>query len=335
MKILHLSTSKEFRGGERQLLWIHNGLISKGISSSLLCSKKCDELTNIENSFPIDITVTSLLKNIIQLKPTIIHAHDSKALTLVSLLSLFYKPYKIIYSKKTIFPISSNFLSSLKYSRIDTLIGVSQSAIDVVRDRFSNSNCVKIVDGIDVIPSLDRDTARAELSISENEKVFASVGYFSGEKNIGLLIKVAERINTIGNYKLLIIGSIDTNAKEILKNNDSVLLTGVINNPAKYYSAFDCYLSTSTREGLGSALLDAVVRDIPTIALNSGGSQEIFDKDDNAHCSSEEGFLQAIQNFINGTFDFESVKIRGEKARDKFSVEKMVNSHIDIYQSVG
>ena len=47
-------------------------------------------------------------------------------------------------------------------------------------------------------------------------------------------------------------------------------------NAVSFYNAFDLYISTSTREGLGSALIDAVVRDIPAVATDAGGTRDIF-----------------------------------------------------------
>jgi hypothetical protein len=50
-KIVHLSTEMQFRGGERQIVWLHEGILKKQINSLLLCKKGSDlEKMQIKNT---------------------------------------------------------------------------------------------------------------------------------------------------------------------------------------------------------------------------------------------------------------------------------------------
>jgi glycosyltransferase involved in cell wall biosynthesis len=111
------------------------------------------------------------------------------------------------------------------------------------------------------------------------------------------------------------------------------VLAGTIPKASDLYSAFDYYLSTSTKEGLGSALLDAVTRGITAVALDSGGSRDIFEEGDSNHCVTERLFLERVEYYLKGGVD--NLKdIRRDSVRERFSVEQLVKNHIEVYKKV-
>ena len=88
-KILHFSTEMQFRGGERQIVWLHEGMIQRQISSYLLCRKgSALEKMNIKNILIHNVRSIFNLISFIQfihrciiIDPYIIHCHDSRAFT--------------------------------------------------------------------------------------------------------------------------------------------------------------------------------------------------------------------------------------------------------------
>jgi len=89
MKILHIDLGKEWRGGQRQTLFLHEGLIQSGIKSAVvcnergeLCKKEIDGLIPVSFKGEADLSFLGELKSIIrQLEPDIIHTHDAHSLT--------------------------------------------------------------------------------------------------------------------------------------------------------------------------------------------------------------------------------------------------------------
>ena len=89
VRILHIDTGLEWRGGQRQALTLHKGLLTHNIASLFVCNhageayKLCNK--NNEESFSgftFDSEFSPRTNNKIKIiveefKPTIIHCHDS------------------------------------------------------------------------------------------------------------------------------------------------------------------------------------------------------------------------------------------------------------------
>ncbi len=338
MKILHISTEPSIRGGERQLLRIHEGVLAAGEESVILCPRNNPLLDITLSVLPYRKSFFAPLAILLALskeKPQIIHCHDSKALTYIALIKPLLKQ-KVIFSRKTVYAMKKTQSARKKFSILSKIVTISQASSEAVRELYPDLPIEIIHDGVSISNELSRSESRKELGISESDTIFASVGYFTTEKNIDLLIKCADLFKAKGRTaKLLLIGDIPNSEKlNAIEAHPNIIWPGIVPNAEQYYRAFDHYLSTSTQEGLGSALLDAVIRDIPCIALNSGGSQEFLGSDDPDHCNDTNQFTARVTAHLNGEFDREVIGNRGESTRRAFSVEQLQRNHLALYSDM-
>lgn len=340
MKILHFSTQRGFRGGERQLLRIHEGVLAAGEESVLLCDNTNKELLRAEHTISAKMSGLNALRLLLKMrailkdiKPDIIHCHDSRSLSIMSMQINLKIP--LVFSRKTVYPIKTTRSSRLKYSSLSALVAVSNASSEAIRS-FLPKLPVKIIpDGVSVQLGDARSDVRKNFGIKDDQFLFASVGYFTGEKNLPLLLKCADILeNDFPQSKLLLVGSVVDSVKELVQNHPAIINPGPVENAEKLYAGFDCYLSTSTEEGLGSALLDAVVRDIPVLALDSGGSRDIFAVDDPDHCFTESAYLERFRELASGVDLKENVKERGEEARRRFSIANLQEKHLELYKGL-
>jgi glycosyltransferase involved in cell wall biosynthesis len=179
---------------------------------------------------------------------------------------------------------------------------------------------------------------REFFGIPEDDFVIGTVAYFTREKNFPLVLKLAKSLHGLKqNISVLCIGDLNARDKKKADTIENLITPGIIQTPVDYYNTFNMYVSTSTREGLGSALLDAVVRDIPSIALDSGGSRDIFPKE----CpylidiDNQDIFVESVHDAIKNyhvIVDF--AKALGIQAREKFSVSNLVQKHIELYNAI-
>ncbi len=114
-----------------------------------------------------------------------------------------------------------------------------------------------------------RKELRAKLNISDNDILIGNVGKLNELKNQVFLLELLKRLNK--SYKLIIVGGgpKENELKEKvdeLSLTDSVIFTGMVNDAAKYYQAFDIFLFPSIYEGFGLALLEAEASGLPCIA---------------------------------------------------------------------
>ena len=124
MKILHISSEKGWRGGERQILLLIKALECRGISSTLMCKKNSElEKLCIKSNIPhfvapfqnsFDIQTSLLIKQIAQNgKFDILHLHTPKAHTTSVIAALLGLNIPMVLTKRTSFKIKKNFLTIL------------------------------------------------------------------------------------------------------------------------------------------------------------------------------------------------------------------------------
>jgi glycosyltransferase involved in cell wall biosynthesis len=134
IKIAHITTATSFRGGERQLLWLHEELLKKNVSSFLLYRKKsCFAGKQIPSSCAHGITnyinVSGFIISffiILRINPDILHCHDSISFTFGSIANIFLKK-KIIMTRRTIFPIRRTLFNRWKYKRCNKIVAISNA----------------------------------------------------------------------------------------------------------------------------------------------------------------------------------------------------------------
>lgn len=337
MQILHLSTQPAFRGGERQVAYLHEGLKTAGFDSRLVFNKACREFLSFDDSWGcaagLQLSAFAFV-NARTLENGILHAHDSRAFTLAMGISLLTGT-PVVFSRKLASRIRHSAFNAWKYSRAARIVAISEAVAAEVTSAVKSANVEIIHDGVRCNPGLIRSDARSRLGLSDEAVVVGSVGYFTSEKNMPLLLELAKALDDEPRIVFVCIGWVDANARSAAPSN--IVFAGIIPEASEYYSAFDCYVSTSIREGLGSALLDAVVRGIPVAALDAGGTRDIFPENDASLIpQGDTDRLIARVKQIVGSIDAEQAHAAELKkyVEKRFSVEAMVSSHVRLYESI-
>jgi len=173
--IIHLSTPKNWRGGEQQIAYLtteldKNNTTNKTIKQTVLTPlnsslfdfikayQKQNQLTTLEveelkgnSKFGQAKFLASFCRNN---KVDIVHLHDSHAHTIAILSTvLFQNKAKFVLSRRVIFPIKNNFLSKYKYNHlsIEKILCVSDKVKEVaalsIKDK---SKLITIHSGIDL-----------------------------------------------------------------------------------------------------------------------------------------------------------------------------------------
>lgn len=346
-KIVHITTGLRFRGGERQVLWLHLGLLKNGATSILLHRKiSCFSKKDIPHAFSYNfvtyIDLIGYLKLFFQLKtvnPDIIHCHDSISFSFISLFNVILQK-KVIYTRRAIFPIRKSIFNKWKFKHCDLVIAISQAVAKRCRLFVKKEKKVSIIpDGVKIdVRCPSKEESRKIFQISTKDFVIGTVAYFTSEKNIPLVFKLADSLITeFPGVIILCIGKLTSNAQNSANKYSNITTPGVIDKVEQYYNAFDLYISTSLKEGLGSALLDAVVRDIPSIAIDSGGVQDIFPEDCpylvSAH--DQDSFINIIKDTIGNYQPIKKfAKSVGTGARERFNIDNVVKKHIEEYTRI-
>jgi glycosyltransferase involved in cell wall biosynthesis len=360
MKILHVSTPLTWRGGEQQLAYLLEELKEKGIEQVVLCADgSAVERFCINHNIPnytfnrktLRFVPASMINSIcLNENISLIHAHDAHGHTAAVIsASLFGNVTPLIVSRRTIFPIGTNFFSKFKYnhSSVSRIICVSEKIKEQVSQSINDkSKIVTVYSGIDL--SRFKDNHEESFQISELgsnllHPFIGNIAAISEEKDYFTFVNTAEAYYKTGKQGTFFIigdGPYRTQIERYIEEKglkDKIVFTGFRNNIAKIIKQLDCLLFTSHTEGLGTSILDAMASFIPVVATRTGGIPEIV-------LDGHTGLLAPVKNAdaladclnkITGDSSFKRLLTQNAHAHvSNFTKQKMAMQTYDIYQQV-
>lgn len=279
-----------------------------------------------------------ILKKCRELSPALIHCHDSHSLAVGSRIGAILG-VPIVMTRRVLFPIRHNLFNMRKYSRCSHVVAVSEAVARECRALADDLPVSVIHSGVKLeCEDYDRLQSRRMLGVGENCFAIGTVCHFTGEKNFDLVLTLAQRLSRDGNdVKVVCVGPMGKRDTQRAKKCGNLIAAGHLSGAARYYRAFDAYVSAAVSEGLGTALVDAVVRDIPSVALDSGGARDIFPEGSPFLVDSgdTEAFLQAVERLVHEPEECRKSACQiGILARKEFDVSKMTRRNLAIYEKV-
>lgn len=326
---------KAFRGGQRQAIELHNGLLNHGISSHFLCLES-GELSqkSLENKILCQynpITFPFKLKHIVEnVKPDIVHFHEAKSLNGIYLIN---KKIKTLETRRVLFPISAVSIY-FKYRMCDIHVAVSETVADYLRKYFKD---VYVIESFLNTESLDK-------IIEDNplKKIFPInllyVGALSKEKSVDNIIYAIKENKYVDKIGLHIVGkgSELENLKSLAKKLElsNIIFYGEMNNTQDFYRNCDIFVNPSISEGSSGVLKEAlyfnlpsIVRDIPANRYINKFFPEIrfFDSTPSKDLSKE--LTNIIEEGLNKLDTSERVK-------QLYSRESYIKKYLSLYEEI-
>ena len=155
-----------------------------------------------------------------------------------------------------------------------------------------------------------REDLKQILNIKPSDFVFTFVGRVVKDKGINELISSFKKINNQNkNVKLILVGQLEQNLDPILpetgkfiENEKSVISVGYQEDIRHYLAITDVFVFPSYREGFPNVVLQAGAMDLPIIATNISGSNEIIEHKENGiliNKKDEDSLYKAMKQMIN------------------------------------
>ncbi|HVN71511.1 MAG TPA: glycosyltransferase family 4 protein [Desulfomonilia bacterium] len=345
MRIAHISLERGWRGGERQTLYLMEGLRARGHDCHLIArnneaftahvSRKGFRVQIIRKPFVIRGGMLSRFD--------IVHVHETRGLQMAAL----WKPIHarpIVATRRVDNTPSGNPLTRLMYGQADRLVVISDKIRGVMIDWGMKD------EKISVIPdAVDLGTKPSEQSVSKlrerfrSKKVIGCVASLEKRKDHHTLLKAASIVQEKRDDAVFVlIGDgdlrfdLEREASRLGLRN--VVFEGYQVDPYSYYRVFDIFVMTSRQEGLGSSILDAFFYRVPVVVTAAGGMPEIV-KDGLTGLLAEPGNPLMIAQAILRMLD--DMALRGrcvENAHallmERFTIEHMSESYELVYHDV-
>ena len=339
MRILHVDGGKEWRGGQKQVFLLHEGLLKLGIESFLVCNKEGELYEQVHpklsNCLGWNFTgkrsskTKKDLKSIIDhVKPDIIHYHDSLSINYTSVGDALK-----VATRRVSYPIK--WLSRLtKYKNIDLHVGVSQTITNYMSKYFPN--CKTRHSSIDLNYFKNSQSLNQFKNKSEYNILF--VGAYSKQKGIPVLLDAFSKLikqDTKATLHLCGSGELQGLIDETITKYDlqeSIIQYGHQKDIAPFYHEADVVIVPSVDgEGSSGTIKEGIASLKTVIASDIEPNKELVE-------DGKTGFLFESNN-SNSLLKLLSKRPTIptnvlEKYREQFSSQMMIDKYVEFYREL-
>lgn len=358
MKVIHFNLQKNWRGGEQQLAYLIKSLEIKGVIQILICLENSalenfaikENLNYIKikkgwfNAIKFAYKLTKIIK---KEKIDILHCHESKGHSIALYSKLFFNcKTPIILHRRVVFPIKSFLSKKIKYSSkyITKVICISRAVESVLKKSIKFKDTVIIHSMTDTKYNyVNHNILREKYKIS-GSKIIGYIAALTFEKDHYTFLNTAKKLlQSIPDLHFVIIGDgiLRANLEKYSIENglqNHVSFLGFIDNPKKVIPEIDLLLFTSTKEGLGSTILDFFVAKKPVVSVKNGGSEDLIQHGINGFICEEKDIdclsKYALRILSDANVRTNIVKNAFEFVENNFSIEIVTTKTYDCYKSI-
>ena len=289
MRVLHVDTATEWRGGQTQL----EALLSARRDDHVVLHPDAPVRPALEAlgctvhtvRFAGTFRGTRRLRSVIRdVRPDLVAAHTSHAHHHAVLAA---PPTPVVVHRRVDFAVGGNPLSRLQYRRATGFVAVSEAVRQVLVRGGVDPEVISVVhDGVDpvrVASTRDRDEVRAELGVPVDGLLVGSVGALVPHKGHAHLVEALAWLDNDrqdiwgvligdGPERSTLQGRIDE-----WKIGERTRILGERSDVADLLGALDLFVHPSVEEGMGQAIVEAMLAGVPIVASSAGGIPEVLD----------------------------------------------------------
>ncbi len=298
MRVLHVDSGREYRGGQDQVRLLARELAGAPEVEQRLVTRRDSELARRAGAEGVAVRGVPwgpgldprawgrLVIESLAWPPDLIHAHNSHAVTLAVWARRFLRyagtAPRIVATRRVVFPLRVG--SALRHA--DAVIAVSQAVkAGLVTAGIVAGEIAVVPDGVD--PAAVRAAAatplgiRARLALADATPLVANIAALEPSKDQATLVRAAHAARALcPGLHWVIAGTGPGRAlieHEIrrLDMADRVHLLGYVEQADALIRESDVLVMSSKQEGLGSVVLHALALARPVVATAGGGLPEI------------------------------------------------------------
>lgn len=362
IKVLHVSTARGWRGGERQIANLLKGIrkAQVDIENLVLCvrdekfAQYCEEqqiqYVTYEKKSGFSISGAKRLATLCnEHQIDIVHCHDSHAHSMAVLSALLFKNQpKIIVHRRVDFPMKG-LISKWKYNnqRIDAFVAISKEIENILKKTIKKSERIHLIYStvdIDAIEQVEPVDIYTQLNLDRNKKIIGNISALTDHKDYPTFLRTAKRLSEKSNdYEFVIVGSgelresLEKLARDF-NSDQKIHFVGYQKKAIAWLKAFDVFLMTSKLEGLGTAVLEAFAAGVPVVGTNAGGMKETILHQKTgliANIGDDQTLAQHVELLMcNPELKNNLVENAKIFVKDSFSIDTMAHKTAELYRKI-
>jgi glycosyltransferase involved in cell wall biosynthesis len=239
-------------------------------------------------------------------------------------------------------------LASWRYASFQRIVAISDNVADAVRRSLCNAGRVVVirsaVDTDAMQPGLPRRDWRREFGLDEDDVVLVVAAQLIERKGHRLLFEALATLPPAApRWRLLVCGRgpLERELRQLcarLGLDPVVRFAGFRNDLDNWLGHADMLVHPACEEGLGVAMLKAAAAGLPVVALDVAGAREaVVDGQTGVLVppADPQALAQALAALIADARQRQQLGTAGtERMRSEFSIDEMVERHLDLYRDV-
>lgn len=355
MRILQLSSARHFGGGERHFVDLTNGLVRSGhevFAATPPESPLVPELQKLPAGNilrlpfrkPFDVASAWKLRQFAREHDVkIIHAHMARDYPLAALAAGTTAP-RLVLTRHVLFPMGR--LHRLTRRRVARVIAVSEAVAASLRAQkiFAEAQIAVVRHGIDlsrfqfVKGSIESRPLRVgmlgELSRVKGQTDFVRAAAIIARQHADVEFIIAGRDNSAdGQYRRELLQSIESTGFAARIH----VVESTIDVP-EFLSQLDVFVSASSSEAFGLAIVEAMAAGVPVVATASDGAREIITDSETGQLVPIGAVDELAKRIGELLSDSPERKRLADNARNKaaedFSLARMIAETETVYRDV-
>lgn len=341
MRVLHVDTGREWRGGQTQMLHV----VRASPEVAVALPPDAPARAAIEQSgaivFPIPFrgrwrgtralraAIEAFRPDVVAAQTSHAHAHAVRARDLAP----------VVVHRRVDFVIASDPIARRTYAEAAGFVAVSGAVAAILgRAGVPRARVVVVPDGVrHEAPRRGREAVRAALGVPDQAPLIVAVGALVGHKAHRVLVEAAR---DLPGAIVLIAGEGPLRGaleQQIRASGAPVRLLGQRDDVPDLLGAADVFCHCSDEEGMGQAVVEAMFAGLPVVATAAGGVPEVV-TDGATGWLVPVGDARALAGALSrATSDRAEATRRayaaGVTAHDRFSVPQMVADTLAAYRS--
>lgn len=350
-RVVHVASGREWRGGQNQVFLLARSLATMGGvrqavvtgRGSMLARKLAAAGVPVHAAgwrAALDPRAALAVWRSARPGPVILHAHDSHALTL-AILAAGRGDSHLVATRRVDFSVRH----PASWQRPDRVIAISRAVERILHaDGIAPERTTVVHSGVSIGDL--RQTVplgiRAMLGLPDEATIAANVAALFPNKDHATVVEAAAMVREhLPDLHWVIAGDGPLRGdleRQIASRglDEHVHLIGHIPDAQRLTADADLFVMSSTQEGLGTSILDAMALGIPVVATAAGGIPEMLESGCGVLVSPGDAKAMAgeVTALLTDSAAREKIRAAQNAAIDSWSDTRMAESVREVYRSL-
>ena len=350
MRILHLASGREWRGGQRQTWLLARELSGVEGIEQVVVTARGSELARrlLQDSVPVrevswrigvdpraGLVAWQAARN-----ADLLHAHDAHAVAIAAAVSrITGKPFVATRRMARLLKASKPWQQAVKVIAISDAVRAS-----LVQSRIDSARIEVIPPAIDVSSTSETDPESWERlpRIPPDAPIAVAISALTAEKGIDILIEAAAQLHDRCPRLHWIIAGAGPEREALaalagaLESDPYVHFLGYLGDPLPVIAGATVLVVPSREEGFGSVILDGLALGTPVVATAVGGIPDALARGGGMLVPAHDpvALAQAVERLVNDPNRRRQLSAQGREAAQSFDLGPMVKRVAALYRSV-